>query len=148
MTSLFLAHSSPITVIIPDDIYHGVPTVLHNVFQRHNVQLRRVDMSKVSNIVSEISNHLNTTDDDADNNNNKKKKGDIIVWIETPSNPLCKVFDIYGICQAIDSLRSNNGTNISNNITTVVDVTMASPVVTRPLEVRVDCRCCFGCLLL
>ena len=118
VTSLLLAHTGPITVIIPDDIYHGVPTVLHNVFQRHDVQIHRVDMGKQSEILSAI--------------NKKSNDEDIIVWIETPSNPLCKVFDIQRICETIDTIREKR----NNNITTVVDVTMASPVVTRPFEVR------------
>lgn len=115
-TALILAHSAPIAVMVPDDIYHGVPTVLHNVFERHNVGVMQVDMSRESKILEAIE----RTGTDKD----------IIVWIEVPTNPKIKVFDIQGICQAVDSIRAER-----RNITTVVDVTMVSPVITRPLEV-------------
>ncbi|KAL3919783.1 MAG: hypothetical protein SGARI_007118, partial [Bacillariaceae sp.] len=57
---------------------------------------------------------------------------EVIVWMETPSNPKCHVLDIESICHAVESLRS------SHVITTVVDGTMASPILTRPLELGAD----------
>jgi cystathionine gamma-synthase len=125
VTALILAHDGPITVILPDDIYHGVPTLLQNVFLRHNVNSQRVDMTHPSNVASAI---------DAIPKNN-----DIIVWIETPSNPLCKVFDIRAICKAITPIKAQRP-----NITTCVDVTMVSPVITRPLEVNQSQMNCFS----
>jgi cystathionine gamma-synthase len=117
VTALVLAHNGPITMIIPDDIYHGVPSVLHNVFHRHNVRIKQVDMSQESELIGTIKGM--GADDD------------VIVWIETPSNPMCKIFNIRAICGAVDSLRSER-----SDITTVVDATMVSPVITRPIEVR------------
>ena len=118
VTALILAHSGPMTVMIPDDVYHGVPTVLHNVFHRHNVTIQQVNMTSTQEIKTIISKLDETSD--------------IIVWMETPSNPKCQIYDIQRICNTIDSIKSQR----SNNITTVVDATMVSPVITRPLEVR------------
>jgi cystathionine beta-lyase/cystathionine gamma-synthase len=114
VTSIVLAHTSPVTVIVPKDIYHGVPTLLFNVFSRHNVTIRAVDMTQVSQVVDAIS--------------NASEDSEVIVWMETPSNPLCQIVDIQAICNATSSISSHK-------VTTVVDATMTSPVLTRPLEV-------------
>jgi cystathionine beta-lyase/cystathionine gamma-synthase len=114
VTSIILAHQSPVTFLVPKDLYHGVPSVLVKVFSRHNVTIRPVDMSQVSEVTDAIS--------------NAGLDSDVIVWMETPSNPLCQIVDIKAICDAVGSITSHN-------VTTVVDVTMASPVLTRPLEV-------------
>jgi cystathionine beta-lyase/cystathionine gamma-synthase len=114
VTSIVLAHTSPVTVIVPKDIYHGVPTLLFNVFSRHNVTIRAVDMTRVSEVVDAIS--------------NASEDSEVIVWMETPSNPLCQIVDIQAICNATSSISSHK-------VTTVVDATMTSPVLTRPLEV-------------
>jgi len=120
VTALILAHSGPMTVMIPDDVYHGVPTVLHNVFHRHNVTIQQVNMTSTQEIKTIISKLDETSD--------------VIVWMETPSNPKCQIYDIQRICNTIDSIKSQR----SNNITTVVDATMVSPVITRPLELGAD----------
>jgi cystathionine beta-lyase/cystathionine gamma-synthase len=119
-TAIVLAHSAPLTVLVPDDVYHGVPTVLEDVFARHNVELKRIQMTNnksddndgVAAIRHAIQSSSNTND--------------VIVWMETPSNPKCQVIDIRAVCQAVKEYP---------NVTTVVDATMASPVLTRPLEV-------------
>jgi cystathionine gamma-synthase len=114
VTSIVLAHTSPVTVIVHKDIYHGVPTVLINVFSRHNVTIHEVDMRQVSDVVDAISKTSTVSD--------------IVVWIESPSNPRFHILDIQAICSATSSISSHK-------VTTVVDATMTSPVLTRPLEV-------------
>jgi cystathionine gamma-synthase len=119
-TAVILAHATPLTVILPKDVYHGVPTLLVDVFSRHQVDIRRVDMTGPTNaIVDEIQ--------------NADASSEVIVWMESPSNPLCEVVDIAAITTAVKGIDSHV-------ITTVVDVTMASPIVTRPLEVRINVR--------
>jgi cystathionine gamma-synthase len=115
-TAVILAHSTPLTIFLPRDLYHGVPTLLLEIFSRHSVDVRRVDMTgPISTIVDEIQ----AVD----------SKFEVIVWMESPSNPLCEIVDIAAVTQAMKAVKSHK-------ITTVVDVTMASPIVTRPLEVR------------
>ena len=117
-TAIILAHATPLTVILPKDVYHGVPTLLVDVFSRHQVDIRRVDMTGPTNaIVDEIQ--------------RADSSSEVIVWMESPSNPLCEVVDIAAITTAVKGIDSHV-------ITTVVDVTMASPIVTRPLEVRIN----------
>lgn len=116
VTSIILAHSSPLTVILPDDLYHGVSSLLVDVFHRYSVTVRHVDMRNVQSVMDAIA--------DID------PEHDVIVWMETPSNPKCHILDIRSICEAVKSVSSNT------KVTTVVDGTLSSPVLTRPLEVR------------
>lgn len=51
-----------------------------------------------------------------------------LVWIETPSNPLCTIYDIATIAE----LAHANGSLV------VCDGTLATPVLTRPLEMGAD----------
>ena len=115
-TAIVLAHTTPLTVILPKDVYHGVPTLLVDVFSRHNVDIRRVDMTGPTKAIVDEIQRTNSS-------------SQVIVWMESPSNPLCEVVDIAAITTAVKGIDSHV-------VTTVVDVTMASPIVTRPLEVR------------
>ena len=114
ITAIVLAHSTPLTIILPSDLYHGTMTVMFNVFNRHNVEVRSTDMSVVENILEEIS--------------KVDSSSEVIVWMETPSNPKCQVIDIRAVTEAVMNISTHK-------VTTVVDATMASPIVTRPLEV-------------
>jgi cystathionine gamma-synthase len=115
-SAVILAHSTPLTVFLPKDLYHGVPTLLIEVFSRHNVEVRRVDMAGPTNAIVDAINAVDSN-------------SEVIVWMESPSNPLCEIIDIAAITKAVKGITSHV-------ITTVVDVTLASPIVTRPLEVR------------
>lgn len=118
VSAVVLAHSSPLTMVLPHDLYHGVPTLMAEVFSRHNVTVKRADMTVATNVLEEVA----KVDPDSD----------VIVWMESPSNPKCEVIDIAAITDTVRSISTHA-------VTTVVDVTMASPIVTRPLEVS-PCR--------
>ena len=62
----------------------------------------------------------------------RKQQGQVIVWMETPSNPLTQVIDIAATCQIIQQMTSPNCT-----ITTVVDSTLAP--LSQPLLHGADC---------
>mmetsp|Transcript_14457 Transcript_14457/g.29792 ORF Transcript_14457/g.29792 Transcript_14457/m.29792 type:complete len:418 (-) Transcript_14457:69-1322(-) len=162
VTAILLAHSTSsavpnnMTVLIPTDVYHGVRTLLSDVFSRHGVQVRELNMVTTRNNGSESDNDAgvvaiekaisdiataaaiekngkcgvggNQTNGETNNRHN------VIVWMETPSNPKCEVADIKAICEAARSA-ADLWSNVVD-LTTVVDGTMASPVLTRPLEVR------------
>ena len=115
-SSIILAHTGPIMMIYPLNTYHGVPTVTVDVFSRHNVSMVQVDMSNISEIVEA----LETSD----------PSSQAIVWMETPSNPMCHVLDIENICKAIQSF--------NRQVTTVVDSTLAPQVLTQPLHVSIN----------
>lgn len=119
-TSIILAHSSPLTVMLPHDLYHGVSSLLLDVFHRHHVQVLQVDMRNIDLLVKAFG--------------EMAPGREIIVWMESPSNPKCHVLDIQSICHAVTSVSSHK-------VTTVVDGTMSSPILTRPLEVGVRNYC-------
>ncbi|OEU11611.1 cystathionine gamma-synthase [Fragilariopsis cylindrus CCMP1102] len=128
VTSILLAHSSSptnMTVLIPTDVYHGVRSLLSGVFSRHGIHVRGINMSSSGGNEEDIHNH--------DHNHDLHN---IIVWMETPSNPKCEVVDIKTVCDKVRSV-GERWKNVIK-ITTVVDGTMSSPVLTRPLELGAD----------
>ena len=118
VSSLVMAHKAPVTVLLPSDLYHGVPTVLANVMSRFHVKYQKVDFTQESQLEKTLS--------EMDSSN------DVIVWMETPSNPQCQVIDIKAVCNQVDPFRSKL------NITTVVDSTLAPPCLTQPLRLGAD----------
>ena len=139
VTSILLAHptanGAETTVLIPTDVYHGVRSLLSGVFLRHGVEVRELDMidnestsgaEVVANAIREI----------VAASNESSIRSNVIVWMETPSNPKCQVADIQAICDACD--REQDRFKEIVDVTTVVDGTMASPVLTRPLELGAD----------
>jgi hypothetical protein len=131
VSALLLAHSTPLTILIPQDLYHGVPTLMADVFSRHNVTVKRVDMTVPANVSKEILALLAKKKSSTDH----QEVEDIIVWMESPSNPKCEVIDIAAVTEEVKSLSKST---THSRVTTVVDGTMASPIVTRPLEVRTN----------
>lgn len=118
-SSIILAHSTPISIILPKDVYYGVTTVAVDVFRRHNVEVEHVDMSQISEVTDALS---------------RVTSSQAIVWIETPSNPLCQVFDMQGICDAVRSASKASG----HSVTIVVDSTLAPPILTQALNYGPD----------
>jgi cystathionine beta-lyase/cystathionine gamma-synthase len=114
VSSIVLSHKSPVTVLLPSDSYHGVPTVLADQLSRFDITFKTVDYTNPSNLEIALSSQVGK---------------DVIVWLETPSNPLCQVIDIEATCAIVNEFRPYA------NITTVVDSTLAPPCVTQPLRV-------------
>ena len=132
ISTVIMAHTLPIHVILPQDLYHGVPTLIENVMIPHStpdmISYERVDMRDPTQDLTRTLQRLSTT-------TNKN----IIVWIETPSNPLCHVIDIAHTCHVIRSIQRSHhwsSNNNKNTISIVVDSTLAPPNVTQPLRIR------------
>jgi cystathionine gamma-synthase len=122
-SSIILAHSAPVKVLLPTDLYHGVPTVLHEVFSRFQVSVEPVDMvTNTSDLEKKLAEVAEGSADD------------VIVWMETPSNPLCQIVDIATICQVVETYSNET----SRKVTTVVDSTLAPPTLTQPLHLGAD----------
>jgi cystathionine gamma-synthase len=146
VTSILLAHSSPITVVMGDDLYHGTSTLFFDVFANHsNVRTIQVDMSQTSSIVDTISQVASdSTTRKPQNNDDDNKittqhlKENIIIWMETPSNPKCQIVDIEAICKAVQHIQQQESIQPYVTCTTVVDGTMSSPVLTRSLNLGAD----------
>lgn len=124
VASILLACKSPVKLLIPKDVYHGVPTQLHACLNDHGVAHESVNMTNCSEIRQKIEEFTQTSSD-----------GSLVVWLETPSNPLCQVTDIRAACNIVHELSSQHD---SMRILTVVDTTWAPPVITRPLTLGAD----------
>ena len=60
-----------------------------------------------------------------------KGSSDIILWMESPSNPQCHVIDVESVCKVVERL------GLEKTVTTVVDSTFAPPCISQPLRVSV-----------
>lgn len=93
-------------VVSGDDVYGGTFRLFDKVLRPMGVSTTFVDMREPSRVAEAMT---NTTR---------------LVWMETPTNPMLKVFDIEKVAKLADS----------RAIPLVVDNTFASPVLQRPLE--------------
>jgi cystathionine gamma-synthase len=97
-------------ILLPDDIYFAVRSLLDQVFSGFQITYSMVDMTDTSKIEKAI---LPTTK---------------LLWIETPSNPSLKITDIaYAVSIAE-----------KNKLIVVVDNTWATPFCTNPLLIGAD----------
>lgn len=119
--AVIMAMARPLHIILPDDIYHGVPTQLKTVFhQDRGISFSSIDMTDQFNLQKEIELQV-------------RNDKNILIWMETPSNPLCKVIDIQSTCSLVKSFQ-----NEEQMIATVVDSTWAPPTLTQPLILGSD----------
>ncbi len=156
--AVILAFPQPLHIIIPDDVYHGVPSQLKTVFQhQRDLTYSSVDMTvdggaKIMEEIDEIITRNRCHQSSRERN--QRPVGHILVWMESPSNPLCKVIDIKRVCDLISQRQEEQSmqdvtaiapgststvtTNSSVTITTLVDSTWAPPCLTQPLVLGAD----------
>lgn len=96
-------------IIIDFQSYRGTLRLLKSISSKYGIRIKRVNLDKISDVANCI---------------NSKTK---IIWIETPSNPLLKIYDI----KAIASLSSPE-------ILVVADNTFATPYFQKPLKFGAD----------
>jgi cystathionine beta-lyase/cystathionine gamma-synthase len=109
-TTLLLTLSPGDHVLIADDVYGGTYRLLSKVLGRFGIASDAVDMLDLDGFKGAV------------------REDTRLVWVETPSNPFLKVFDIRvaaEIAHASDAL-------------CVVDNTFATPYLQRPLELGAD----------
>jgi cystathionine gamma-synthase len=128
-SSIVMAHALPLTVLLPHDLYHGVSTMMIDVFQeRFGVQVRRVDMRDLQILEKELAQLLR-----------QQTSGSIMLWMESPSNPQTHIIDFQAVCNLVAQIKLQDSSNNNDvTITTVVDSTLAPPVIQRPLLFGVD----------
>ncbi|BEI87502.1 uncharacterized protein CcaverHIS019_0102200 [Cutaneotrichosporon cavernicola] len=102
------------TVLAGDDLYGGTNRLLTYLSSHGGVDVRHVDTTKVEGVMP----HLEP--------GNKVK----MVLLESPTNPLLKVADIAAVSKAVHAA--------APNAIIVVDNTMMSPYLQRPLELGAD----------
>ncbi|SDI45418.1 trans-sulfuration enzyme family protein [Natribacillus halophilus] len=113
ITSLIeaLPAEQPRRMIMPQDMYNGIRSLLSKTDIGSNFDIEIVDMTDLHAVEKAVKN---------------KPTG--LVWMETPSNPLLQVTDI----EAVTKIAQQAGAY------TVVDNTFATPVLQRPLTFGVD----------
>jgi len=131
VSALFLAYPSA-HVLLPDDCYHGTPTLLM-VLNQHGISHSAVDMTRLDELISAVEAWKGTLIKKTKVSD--KNEATLIVWLETPSNPLTKVTDIQAICKAIKEF---NWQDTDTRILTFVDSTWAPPNITQPLLVSLS----------
>ena len=117
VNAIVMAHGSSTTVLFPTDTYHGIPTLLTDVLSILGISSERVDVRNLESVVQHAERV--TTDN-------------VIVWMETPSNPQCHVIDVAAVCTALQSA------DLKAKLTTVVDSTMSPPCLSQPLRLGAD----------
>ena len=97
-------------VICSDDVYGGTFRLFDKVLRRFGLDFTFMDLGDLSKVEAAI--RPNTK----------------VLWIETPTNPMLKIFDIAGLSQLARSKK----------VVTVVDNTFMSPYFQRPLDLGAD----------
>ena len=101
----------PQRIILPDDMYFGVLTLLNETDIGRRFDIVTADMSNLEDLKAAV-----------------KSEPTGLIWIETPSNPQIKIIDI----AAVVSIAKEAGA------VTVVDNTTATPVLQNPLSLGAD----------
>ncbi len=109
-TAVFQSLKSGDHIVLPDDTYFSIRTILGTLFSGFGLSYSLVDMTDMAQLKKAIQSNTK------------------LVWIESPSNPLIKVTDIAAVVAVAKA----------NNCFTVADNTWATPFHTRPIELGVD----------
>jgi len=97
-------------MVIPDNVYGGTWDLMHDVYQRWGLAFTAVDMADAGAVAAAI------------------RPETVLVWAETPSNPLLKITDI----AAVAGLAHRAGALLA------VDGTFASPYLQQPIGLGAD----------
>jgi cystathionine gamma-synthase/cystathionine gamma-lyase len=93
-------------VVCGDDVYGGTFRIMDKVFKPMGIQISFVDFSEPARLRDALRSETK------------------MVWLETPTNPTLKVFDIVALAEIARG----------RGVPLVVDNTFATPVLQRPLE--------------
>lgn len=109
-------------LVMPDDIYHGIRTLVNGVYARWGLQRTEVDMSNLEQATAAIAAAA------AHIRNSATPNGRLVVWVETPSNPQTKVTDIARVAAVTHQYGG----------TLVVDSTWVTPWICTPIALGAD----------
>ncbi len=96
-------------IIAPDDMYHGIRHQLIDIF-KDILTISYVDMGESQKVKNAIQNNT------------------VLIWVETPSNPLLKICDV----RAIAAIAKENKLKLA------CDNTFATPIFQNPLSLGAD----------
>ncbi len=105
-TTILLGLKSGDHVLVGDDVYGGTFRIFDKVVKDFGIEASFIDMTDPARVKAAM------------------RKNTKLVWMETPSNPMLKIFDIAAIAQ----IAKDAGAQLC------VDNTFATPVLQRPLE--------------
>ncbi len=105
-TALLLTMKSGDHVLVGDDVYGGTFRIFDKVMKQFGLEATFMDMSDAAKVREAI--RPNTR----------------MIWLETPSNPMLKIFDIAALADVAKKAK----------VTFVVDNTFATPALQRPLD--------------
>jgi cystathionine gamma-lyase len=105
-TAVLLTLKAGDHVLVGDDVYGGTFRIFDKVLKQFGLEATFLDMADPARVRSALRTETR------------------LIWMETPSNPLLKVFDIAGIAEVAQS----------RGVPLVVDNTFATPMLQRPLE--------------
>lgn len=97
-------------VLVCDDVYGGTGRMFRRIFAKYQIEFEFIDMTQLDLVKKSI------------------RKNTRLLWIETPTNPLLKLFDIEALSQMARA----------HSILSVVDNTFASPIFQSPLALGAD----------
>lgn len=109
-------------VILPDDLYHGVYQVTVEILSLWGLTYDRVDMTNHEVVEQTLRNAGARGDPD-----NK-----VILWMESPSNPQCKISDTQTLSELARSIVG------ADRAVVVVDSTWITPYLVNPLALGAD----------
>lgn len=111
IAALIEAHPPKGRVVLPDDMYFGIRSLIRETDIGRRFEFVPIDMRNLDRVGATA-----------------RDKPTGLVWIETPSNPMIRVVDIAAICQIAHEAGA----------LAVVDNTWATPVLQRPLDLGAD----------
>jgi len=97
-------------VVATDDLYGGTHRLMRQIFEPLDIHTSFVDMSDPARVEDAL------TDDT------------VLLWVETPTNPLMRIVDIEALCERAHA----------HDVDVAVDNTFASPYLQQPLDLGAD----------
>ena len=110
-TSVFLALKPGDHVVAPKVMYWGLRNWLMNYATEHGLQVELVEMSNLAAVKAAV-----------------QKDRTRLVWVESPANPLWGITDLAAVAEIAHAA----GARVA------ADSTVATPVLTRPIELGID----------
>jgi cystathionine beta-lyase/cystathionine gamma-synthase len=139
-------------VVLPDDLYHGVVTLIEQVLAPWGMRVVRYSADGGTAAISEAldeaialagtSKAPAASDSATGTADDTSAASSVLLWMETPSNPLLRIVDIRAACAEARK----------RGVATAVDATWLTPILCRPIELGADvvvhsvriaaCCCC------
>lgn len=105
-TSILLMLKSGDHVLVGDDVYGGTFRIFDKVMKQFGIEATFLDMSDPARVRAAVRPQTR------------------MIWLETPSNPMLKIFDIAALAEVARA----------SNLWLAVDNTFATPILQRPLD--------------